>query len=106
MALTCCGSVLGDGKSDKLGVSIQGTAPAAKLVLQSVLDSQGGLGGLPIDLNELFADPYNNDGARIHSNSRGSVVGNGLYDSQASEVDDFVWNHRDLFDLLCCRKRR
>jgi serine protease AprX len=94
-----CGSVLGDGKSDKLGISIQGTAPAAKLVLQSVLDSQGGLGGLPIDLNELFADPYNNDGARIHSNSWGSVVGNGLYDSQASEVDDFVWNHRDL--LIC-----
>jgi serine protease AprX len=94
-----CGSVLGDGTSAKLGISIQGTAPAAKLVLQSVLDSQGGLGGLPADLNDLFEGPYKNDGARIHSNSWGSTVGDGSYDSQASEVDDFVWNHRDM--LIC-----
>jgi hypothetical protein len=90
---------LGDGTSAKLGISIQGTAPAAKLVLQSVLDSQGGLGGLPADLNDLFAGPYNDDGARVHSNSWGSTVGDGSYDAQASEVDDFVWNHRDL--LIC-----
>lgn len=94
-----CGSVLGDGTSAKLGIAIQGTAPAAKLVMQSVLDSKGGLGGLPADLNDLFADPYNKDGARIHSNSWGSTTGDGSYDSQASEVDDFIWNHRDL--LIC-----
>ena len=94
-----CGSVLGNGTSAILNISIQGTAPAAKLVMQSVLDSGGGLGGLPADLNDLFAAPYNSDGARIHSNSWGSTTGDGSYDSQASEVDDFVWNHRDM--LIC-----
>src|SRR6516162_6540086 len=94
-----CGSVLGNGTSTILNVSIQGTAPEAKLVMQSVLDSGGGLGGLPADLNDLFAAPYNSDGARIHSNSWGSTIGDGSYDSQASEVDDFVWNHRDM--LIC-----
>jgi serine protease AprX len=29
----------------------------------------------------------------------GSALGDGSYDSQASEVDDFVWNHRDM--LIC-----
>jgi serine protease AprX len=93
------GSVLGNGTSASLNISIQGTAPEAKLVMQSILDSGGGLGGLPADLNDLFATPYNNDGARIHSNSWGSTLGDGSYDSQASEVDDFVWNHRDM--LIC-----
>jgi hypothetical protein len=94
-----CGSVLGNGTSAILNISIQGTAPEAKLVMQSVLDFGGGLGGLPADLNDLLGPPYNNDGARIHSNSWGSTIGDGSYDSQASEVDDFVWNHRDL--LIC-----
>jgi serine protease AprX len=94
-----CGSVLGNGTSAILNISIQGTAPEAKLVMQSVLDSGGGLGGLPADLHDLFTPPYNNDGARIHSNSWGSTIGDGSYDSQASEVDDFVWNHRDM--LIC-----
>jgi hypothetical protein len=94
-----CGSVLGNGTSASLNISIQGTAPAANLVMQSVLDSGGGLGGLPADLNDLFATPYNSDGARIHSNSWGSTIGDGSYDSQASEVDDFVWNYRDM--LIC-----
>jgi serine protease AprX len=94
-----CGSVLGNGTSAILNISIQGTAPEAKLVMQSVLDSGGGLGGLPADLHDLFTTPYNNDGARIHSNSWGSTIGDGSYDSQASEVDDFVWNHRDI--LIC-----
>ena len=94
-----CGSVLGNGTSAILNISIQGTAPEAKLVMQSVLDSGGGLGGLPADLHDLFTTPYNNDGARTHSNSWGSTIGDGSYDSQASEVDDFVWNHRDM--LIC-----
>jgi hypothetical protein len=93
-----CGSVLGNDTSTILNLSIQGTAPEANLVMQSVLDSGGGLGGLPADLNDLFTTPYN-DGARIHSNSWGSTIGDGSYDAQASEVDDFVWNHRDM--LIC-----
>src|SRR5262249_29463302 len=63
------GSALGDGNSTSMGGPIQGTAPGAKLVLQSTLDSSGGLGGLPADLHDLFVPPYENDEARVHTNS-------------------------------------
>src|SRR5215467_13782182 len=43
------GSVLADGVSTADG-PIKGTAPGAKLILQSVLDAGGNLGGLPDDL--------------------------------------------------------
>jgi serine protease AprX len=88
------GSVLGDANSAILGVRVTGAAPAAQLVLQSVLDSQGNLGGLPDDLNDLFLPPYRDDGARVHSNSWGGD-GGGAYNANSSEVDDFVWNNRD-----------
>src|SRR5262249_54755926 len=42
------------------------------------------------------APPYANDGARVHTNSWGSTRGDGRYDSQAFEIDDFVWRNRDL----------
>ena len=93
------GSVLGNGNSVTLGQTVRGTAPAARLVLQSVLDSSGGLGGLPNDLNDLFEAPYKNDGARIHTNSWGSIVGDGSYNSNSREVDEFVWDHRDC--MIC-----
>ena len=93
------GSLLGDGDSPSMGGPIRGTAPQAKLVLQSVLDASGALGGLPADLGDLFGPPYNDDNARVHSNSWGSTVGDGTYDANAREVDDFVANHRDL--VIC-----
>ena len=92
------GSVLGDGLSSSEG-AIRGTAPKAKLVLQSVLDANDGLGGLPDDLNDLFRTPYVTDSARIHTNSWGSVGNFGVYDQQAFEVDQFVHEHRDM--LIC-----
>ncbi|HKO00651.1 MAG TPA: S8 family serine peptidase [Thermoanaerobaculia bacterium] len=93
------GSVLGDGTSANAGVgNVRGSAPAAKLVVQSVLDSGGGLDGIPNDLHDLFGPPYTTDGARVHSNSWGftSSALFGVYNSSAAELDDFVWNHRDL----------
>jgi serine protease AprX len=93
------GSVLGDGSSAALGHSVRGTAPRANLVLQSVLDSSGGLGGLPDDLHELFQPPYGNNGARIHTNSWGYRNGDGSYNSNCHELDDFVWNNRDC--VIC-----
>ncbi len=93
------GSVLGDGASNSLGHTVRGTAPAARLVLQSVLDSGGRLGGLPADLNDLFQTPYEDDDARIHTNSWGSTVGDGSYNSNSFEVDEFVWDHRDC--VIC-----
>ena len=93
------GSVLGDGNSATLGHTVRGTAPAARLVLQSVLDNAGGLGGLPNDLNDLFRPPYDDDGVRIHTNSWGSTLGDGRYDSNSQEVDEFVWEQRDC--VIC-----
>jgi len=92
------GSVLGDGLSGPEG-AVRGTAPKAKLVLQSVLDNSDGLGGLPDDLNDLFDPPYARDKARIHTNSWGSTGNFGVYDQQAHEVDQFVHQHRDM--LIC-----
>jgi serine protease AprX len=92
------GSVLGDGVSAKEG-AIQGTATKARLVLQSVLDADDGLGGLPVDLNDLFQRPYQADKARIHTNSWGSTGNFGVYDQQAHEVDQFIYEHRDM--LIC-----
>jgi len=93
------GSVLGDGHSPILGINIRGTAPKASLIFQSVLDSQGGLGGLPDDLHNLFSPPYTLDQVRIHTNSWGSTLGDGRYDQNARELDDFVWNKRDM--VIC-----
>ncbi len=93
------GSALGDGNSLVEGGAIRGTAPRANLVLQSVLDANGGLGGLPNDLRDLFQDPYASQKARVHTNSWGDQGNFGLYTSNAREVDDFVWNHRDL--VIC-----
>ncbi|MCA1032141.1 S8 family serine peptidase [Bacillus timonensis] len=78
------GSVLGDA-------SFKGMAPKANLVFQSIMDSSGGLGGLPTNLNTLFSQAYN-DGARIHTNSWGAAV-NGAYTTDSKNVDEYVWNN-------------
>lgn len=93
------GSVLGDGTSNSMGGAIQGTAPQARLVLQSTLDAGGGLGGLPMDLHDLFEPPYDNDDARVHTNSWGATTPGLPYDSSAQEIDDVVWNRTDL--VIC-----
>ncbi len=86
------GSVLGSGEMS--GGRFKGMAPSAKLVLQSVLDDRGGLGGLPVDLKILYEQAYR-DGARIHSNSWGEPV-DGDYTTYAKETDQFVWDNKDM----------
>ena len=93
------GSALGDGNSASMGGSIRGTAPQARLVVQSMLDSTGGLGGIPVDLHDLFRPPYDNDGARIHSNSWGMYAPALAYNQRSTEIDDFAWTHQDLVIL-------
>ncbi|MDJ0798859.1 MAG: S8 family serine peptidase [Calothrix sp. MO_167.B12] len=92
------GSVLGDGYSQTMGGAIRGSAPKAKLVLQSILDISGGLGGLPADLNDLFRVPYTDDGARVHTNSWGAA-NRGVYNIFCHQVDTFAWEHRDM--VIC-----
>src|SRR5262249_17102855 len=90
------GSALGDGNSPSMGGAIRGTAPQAKLVLQSTLDSSYHLGGIPIDLHSRLEPPADNEGARIHTNSWGATPPGLPYDASAEEIDDVVWNRQDL----------
>ncbi|MBT2596860.1 S8 family serine peptidase [Arthrobacter sp. ISL-72] len=92
------GSVLGRGNSATMGGDIEGTAPEAELILQSVLDPDGGLGGIPVNLNDLFQKTYD-DGARVHTNSWGVPGLNLPYDASSREIDEFVWNHPD--QVIC-----
>ncbi|MFI6107504.1 S8 family serine peptidase [Streptomyces sp. NPDC051310] len=93
------GSVLGNGTSAAMGGAVQGTAPRATLVLQALMDPRGHLRGIPDDLRDLFTPPYENDGARVHTNSWGSVEPGLPYDRSAFEIDDMVWNNQDL--VIC-----
>jgi subtilisin family serine protease len=90
------GSVLGDGSSSS--GAIRGIAPEATLYFQSVLTATGTLGGLPLDLNDLFQDPYD-DGVRIHNNSWGADT-KSQYRFTSMEVDEFVANHRDMLIVI------
>ena len=89
-----CGSVLGSSTLAS-GERIQGSAPAAKLVMQSLLDPQGGLGGIPDDLENLFGPAYA-EGARVHNNSWGSSQPGLPYDQSCREIDDFVVQNPDM----------
>ena len=71
-----------------------GTAPKTGFVFQSVMNSDGSLGGIPADLTQLFQPPYN-DGARVHSNSWGAPAA-GAYTTDAQNLDKFVWNNPDM----------
>lgn len=90
------GSVLGDGSAS--GGAIRGAAPGAQLYFQSLLDAQGELGGLPLDLRDLFDEAYQN-GARIHNNSWGAATAS-RYTINSTEVDDFVAGHRDMVIVI------
>jgi len=107
------GSVLGSGarsgsnpSAHSYANSFAGAAPEARLVFQSLQDSEGGLGGIPDDLNQLFTPPYN-DGARVHTNSWGGPTGGtqenpeyGGYHTQTQSADQFLWNHKDMAILF------
>ncbi len=86
------GSVLGDGAASN--GEIRGTAPAAQLFFQSIMDAKGQLGGLPLDLNTLLDEAYQ-AGARIHNNSWSADV-TAKYTSYSAEVDEFVEQHPDM----------
>jgi len=102
-----CGSVLGSGTSESQG-KLEGTAPGAKLIVQSTLSriTQDGtqLGGIPRDLTELFNQAYQL-GARVHTNSWGTPFNDrtGIqdpYEGGAEGIDRFVWNNQDMTILF------
>jgi subtilisin family serine protease len=94
------GSVMGSGvlsgsnpATHSYSGSFAGYAPEARLVFQSIGDS-GEYVFPPLHLADLFQPVYN-DGVRVHSDSWGSAV-NGEYTVYSSEVDQFVWDHKDF----------
>jgi subtilisin family serine protease len=90
------GSVLGDGSASN--GAVKGAAPGARLFFQSLLDANGGLGGLPLSLEDLFEEAYQ-AGARIHNDSWGAAT-QSRYTMDASEVDDFVARRRDMLVVV------
>ena len=104
-----CGCVLGRGQHDTEG-QVDGTAPAANLMLQSFFSKHNYFGrsvlsGYPSDLGRLFVQAYE-AGARIHSNSWGTPPSakDGYkqrpYDAGAESIDRFVWDHQDMTVLF------
>lgn len=96
------GSVLGNGANSS-SPKIRGVAYGASLIMQSLLDSAGGLGGIPSDLQVLFAQAYQAEGgvsgARIHSDSWGSSVA-GEYTAKSRAVDAFMFEHPDFLAVF------
>ncbi|KLO79074.1 uncharacterized protein LW93_4397 [Fusarium fujikuroi] len=92
-----CGSVLGDGHSEKMGGSIQGTAPKATLIVQSLLDRRGGLfGRSEKTLGDLLKEALDHQ-SFIHTNSWGPVWTRQLeYNNASTDIDTFVSNHQDM----------
>ncbi|KAF5560647.1 serine protease ABC transporter B family tagB [Fusarium phyllophilum] len=92
-----CGSVLGDGHSEKMGGPIQGTAPAATLIVQSLLDSRGGLfGQSEKTLGDLLREALDNE-SFIHTNSWGPIWRRQLeYNTASVDLDTFVSNHPEM----------
>lgn len=86
------GSIGGDGAASN--GKIRGTAPAVQFFFQSIMDARGKLGGLPLDINDLFQEAYDN-GARIHNNSWGAGT-SARYPFSSLEADEFVEGHRDM----------
>lgn len=91
------GSVLGSGAAWSNGL-FRGAAYEALLVFQSVMDTNGTLGGIPDDLTNLFYQAYAN-GARLHNNSWGSAVA-GQYTANAQSADQFMWDIKDMLILV------
>jgi subtilisin family serine protease len=98
------GSIAGQRIGDN-GNGIRGAAPAARLVVQSLIDNVNGLSGIPFHLAQLLAPPYDNDGARVHNDSWTLDNTGGAYVAAARELDEFVWKHRDMIVCVAAGNR-
>lgn len=85
-------TALGSGEASR--GQYKGIGNGAKLVMQSLLGKEGGLSGMPRDLNTLLLQAYQT-GARVHSNSWGAEV-KGEYNYMAAQMDQFIWKHDDM----------
>jgi subtilisin family serine protease len=77
---------------------LRGVAPDAQVVVQSVMDANGGLGGLPVDLNMLLQEAWDKE-VRIHNDSWGADT-RGAYTLSSLEIDEFVWHHPEMLVVV------
>jgi hypothetical protein len=105
-----CGSVLGDGVSETMGGSIQGTAPEAELIVQALSGADKTLfKGLTMTMADLLQNAYDyGEQSRVHTNSwgprwenpwTGEVFGQQAYHNGAVDIDAFAWDHKDM--VIC-----
>lgn len=91
------GSVVGQGtKSNGL---IKGGAFGASFYAQGMWSPFTHNISVPSDLGKMFQSAYNH-GARIHTNSWGSVRNFGTYDAMSAAVDEFMFYHPDMLILF------
>ena len=102
--------VLGRGQHKVKG-KVDGTAPAASLMVQSLFTGFGEQGevmteGMPSDLGLIFNEAYT-AGARIHANSWITALpdkddfNEQPYNVAAESIDRFLWAHQDMTVLFC-----
>jgi hypothetical protein len=90
------GTIAGDGAASA-GL-LAGVAPRAEIFFQSLMDGNGELGGLPIDIADLFQEAYDAD-VRVHNNSWGIFL-NARYSGPSLQVDGFVEKHPDFLPVI------
>ena len=91
-----CGIIAGDGTASQN--KIRGVAPGARLIVQRLMDNQGKLSGIPLEMADLFQESYDK-GVRVHNNSWGHKV-DGRYSIDSYEVDQFVYDHPDFLVIF------
>lgn len=91
------GSVGGTGEAS--GGAITGAAKGAGLIMQSMYTWIGGGLSVPSNLNKMMMRTHRL-GARVHTNSWGAAMGEGVYNGMARSVDEIMWNQPDLLVLF------
>lgn len=78
---------------------LAGAAPEVALMPQSLWSPKLGNMNAPADMKGMFQKAYAS-GARIHTNSWGSIASTGVYDSMAQQVDEFTRANPDFLVLF------
>lgn len=91
------GSVVANGELSE--GKVRGGAHEAKLVMESMWSEALGMLTIGPDPTELLQQAYD-EGARVHSNSWGSMRNLGAYDDAARAVDKFMWENPDALILF------